>query len=120
MLRIVRRSVAPWAALTGSLLLTLAAAAFLFDTARIRDRRRFERAASRIEDGIAARFETHAAVLRSAAALLAADPGTSAAQFRAFAARLELRERHGGLQGLGYARKVRRGAAAQLEAEVRR
>jgi signal transduction histidine kinase/CHASE1-domain containing sensor protein/ActR/RegA family two-component response regulator len=120
MLRVVRRSIAPWAALAGSLLLTLAAAAFLFDTARIRDRRRFDRAASRIEDGIAARFETHAALLRSAAALLAADPGASPAQFRAFAARLELREHHGGLQGLGYARRVRRANSAQLEAELQR
>jgi signal transduction histidine kinase/CheY-like chemotaxis protein len=120
MLRTVRRSIAPWAALTGSLVLTLAAAAFLFDTARVRDRRWFERAASRTEDRIAARFETHAALLRSAAALLAADPGTSAAQFRAFASRLELRERDAGLQGLGYARRVRRADSAQLEAALQR
>ena len=114
----MRSSNAPWAALAGSLALTLAAAAFLFSAARARDRSRFARAVRSAEERVAGRLEAQAAVLRGAAGLIAARPETSAPEFQAYVARLQIEEHHPGIQGVGFARRVRRAESGAIEADL--
>jgi signal transduction histidine kinase/CHASE1-domain containing sensor protein len=114
----VRKSIAPWAALGGSLVLTLAAAAFVRSTGGARDRARFGRAVRTTGERITARIDLEAALLRGAAALLAADPATDAPAFHRFATRLRLESLASGLRGMGYARAARRGESGKLETEL--
>src|SRR5919201_5362995 len=88
----VRKSVAPVAALAGSLALTLAAAMFLFVNARMRDRVRFARAIGGAVDRIEARLHAYEGLLRGCAGLLAARPEISAEEFHAYADRLEIEQ----------------------------
>jgi signal transduction histidine kinase/CheY-like chemotaxis protein len=110
----VRRSIAPWAALGGSLAVTLAAAAFVFGTERARDLTIFRRAVRIVEDRLQRALDLDAARLRGASALFAAHPGATADEFRSYAAALDLQ----GLKGLGYARRVRRTETGQVESEL--
>ncbi|MFN2546020.1 MAG: CHASE domain-containing protein [Myxococcales bacterium] len=114
----VRSSMAPWAALAGSLALTLAAAAFLFSTAQARDGSRFARAVRSAEDRIASRLDDQAALLRGVAGLIAARPDTTAAEFQAFVGRLQVAAHHPGIQGIGFARRVRRAQSGAVEADL--
>src|SRR5262249_54889486 len=114
----MRSSTAPWAALGGSLLLTLAAAAFLLGSARARDRSRFARAVRAVEDRISTRLDEQATLLRGVASLLAARPETTAAEFAAFVDRLQVKQHHPGIQGIGYSRRVRRAESGAVEADL--
>src|SRR5260370_41129793 len=108
MVALVRKSMAPWVALAGFLALTLAAAALLRSSARMRGHARFARAQSDVQDRILARLQTDAALLGGVAALLAAHPETSAGQFHSYVELLDLAVRQPGLQGEGFARRLRR------------
>jgi signal transduction histidine kinase/CHASE1-domain containing sensor protein/ActR/RegA family two-component response regulator len=113
----VRKSIAPWAGLAGSLALTLAATAVLYNTARVRDYARVASAMRTTRERLEARLETLATALGGAAALLAAQPQTSAAEFQAYVDRLDLARRHPGIQGIAYARRVHRAQSPDVEAE---
>src|SRR5260370_25917174 len=118
MVALVRKSMAPWVALAGFLALTLAAAALLRSSARMRGHARFARAQSDVQDRILARLQTDAALLGGVAALLAAHPETSAGQVHSYVERLDLAVRQPGLQGVGFARRLRRAESAQGQAGV--
>jgi signal transduction histidine kinase/CHASE1-domain containing sensor protein/ActR/RegA family two-component response regulator len=115
----VRKSVAPLAALAGSLALTLAAAAFLFVNARMRDRARFARAIGAVVDRIDARLHAYEGLLRGCAGLLAARPELTADEFHAYVSRLEIEQWYPGVQGVGYAQLVRPGQAEAVENTLR-
>jgi signal transduction histidine kinase len=57
---------------------------------------------------IQVRLDTYIEVVRAGAALLAADNEINGAEFRAFVARLQLRERYPGMEGIGFSQLVRR------------
>jgi signal transduction histidine kinase/CHASE1-domain containing sensor protein/ActR/RegA family two-component response regulator len=116
----VRRSIAPWAALSGSLALTLAVAAFVFSSGRLRDRVRFNRARQAIVDHLEGRIEVYETLLRGAAGLVAARPELDAGEFRAWAERIDLSGQHPGVQGVGFVRRLRRDQVPATEAELHR
>ena len=69
------------------------------------------------EDRIATRLASDATLLRGVAALIAAHPDTSAAGFQAYVTRLKVEENHPGIQGIGFARRVRRVETGAVEAD---
>ena len=114
----MRRSIAPWAALAGSLALTIATATLIFTSARARDRSRFSRGVRSAQDRIDGRLDAYATMLRGIAALLAAKPDATAEQFHAYFTRLKIERYQPGFQGLGYSRRLRRFETGQVEAEL--
>ena len=118
MLAAMRKSIAPWVALAGSLALTFAAAALLWSNARARDRARFNRDVREAEARIQTHFEMNAALLRGAAAMLCTHPDTTAAQFQAYVDRLVLAQHAEGVEGIGFIRRVRRVDSPAVEAEL--
>ncbi len=115
----MRRSVAPPLTLAGLLALSIAAALFLYQNDRTRDRARFHRAVRGSTDRIEARLEGYATLLRGCAALLAATPEAGANVFHDYAARLDLPTHYPGVQGVGFARRVRPDQVPALEAGLR-
>jgi signal transduction histidine kinase/CHASE1-domain containing sensor protein/CheY-like chemotaxis protein len=114
----VRRSLAPALTLAGLLALSIAAALFLYLNGRTRDRARFHRAARGATDRIEAQLDGYATVLRGCAALLAAMPEAGADAFHDYASRLDLPTHYPGVQGVGYARRVRPAEVAAVESEL--
>jgi signal transduction histidine kinase/CHASE1-domain containing sensor protein/CheY-like chemotaxis protein len=116
----VRRSIAPWAALSGSLALTVAVAAFVFVNGRTRERARFVLAVHANVERIQARVEVYLAMLRGCAALLAAQPDLHPREFHRYAERIDLEDRYPGVQGVGFARRLKKDEIASVEADLRR
>ena len=114
----MRRSILPWAALCASVGITLGVAAFIDQTARTRDETRFHLAVQTARDSIDGRLESYSLLLRSAAAFLAADPAATAEDFHRYVDRLDLRERHVGVQGLFFVRLFHRAEADAVEADL--
>ncbi len=110
MVRSVRRSIAPWAALGGSVAVTLAAAGFVFAVVRTKDLARFRRAVGVTQDRVQSALDQHAVRVRGAAVLFAVSPAGEAA------AGLDLR----GLQGVGCARRFRRAETGAVESDLQR
>jgi len=115
----VRRSIAPWAALAGSVALTLATAVFIFVNVGMRDRGRFARAISAAVDRIEARLSMYESMLRGCAGLLAARPDLTPEEFHAYARRLEIEQWYPGVQGVGFAPRFRKDETAAIEAGLR-
>ncbi|MGE5049335.1 MAG: CHASE domain-containing protein, partial [Deltaproteobacteria bacterium] len=105
--------------LAGLLALSIAAALFLYLNGRTRDRARFHRAVRSATDRIEGQLEGYATVLRGCAALLAAMPEAGADAFHDYASRLDLRTHYPGVQGVGYARRVRPAEMPAVESELR-
>ncbi len=114
----VRRSLAPVAALAGLLALTIVAAAFLYLNTRMRERARFHRAVVGATDRIEAQLEAYATLLRGSAALASAVPELTPEAFHAYVERLDLASHYPGVQGVGYARRLRGSQSASVEAEL--
>ena len=115
----MRRSIAPWAALAGSIALTLATAVFIFVNVGMRDRASFARAISDAIDRIEARLTMYESMLRGCAGLLAARPDLTPEEFHAYARRLEIEQWYPGVQGLGYAARFRKEQTEAIEKELR-
>ena len=115
----MRKSAAPISALAGSLALTVAATAFLFVNARMGDRVRFARAIGTAVDRIEARLHAYEGLLRGCAGLLAARPELSADEFHAYADRVEIEQWYPGVQGVGFAQRVRPGQTTAVENGLR-
>ena len=115
----VRKSAAPISALAGSLALTVAATAFLFVNARMGDRVRFARAIGTAVDRIEARLHAYEGLLRGCAGLLAARPEVTADEFHAYADRVEIEQWYPGVQGVGFAQRVRPGQTTAVENGLR-
>jgi signal transduction histidine kinase/ActR/RegA family two-component response regulator len=87
------------------------------NTARAKDRIRFDSAVDDVRDGLVTTLDTHVALLRAGAGLFAASREVTPAEFHEFVERLELRARYPGIQGIGYAMRV---PAARLDEAVAR
>jgi CHASE1-domain containing sensor protein/two-component sensor histidine kinase len=119
--RIDRRDAAlPLLVFVAGLLASLAAAAGFWRIAELKDRERFEHAIVQTQDAIVGRLDTYVALLQAGSGLFAASSGgVTRDEFAAFNARLRLRERYPGIQGIGFSRYIRPGEAAAVAAEMR-
>src|SRR5690606_2821501 len=59
-----------------------------------------------LHDSIRARLETYIGLLRAGAGVAVGPDRLSAAEFKAFTDRLELRRRYPGIQGIGYTARI--------------
>ena len=117
MLTGMRRSFAPVAVLAASTVLTIAAAAFLRVSSVARDHERFERAVQTTQDRIEGRLENYATLLRATAGLLAVHPDLTREEFAAYVERLQIPTHSPGVQGVVFARYLRRAFSGDLIAQ---
>jgi PAS domain S-box-containing protein len=104
-----RRPLAPWLVLALTLLCAGAAALYLREADRERDRLRFENAVQRTEDDLRTRLDAYVAVLRAGSGLWAARGAggeVTRDEWRAFVGKLELPEHYPGAQGVGFSARV--------------
>lgn len=94
-----------WVLVIG-LLTTAAAGYYSVRSARANDRIRFENAVEHVSRNISSRVDTYIALLRAGAGLFAGSGEVSQEEFSQFAARLDLRGRYPGIQGIGFAVRV--------------
>ena len=111
------RSPIPWVALTATLALTAAAWVGIEHGRFEEARSQFERRTESAEAAVRARMRSYEQVLRSAAALMAADSNVSRREFHDFIGHLGLDERFPGIQAVGFAERV---AADDLAVHMRR
>ena len=90
----------------------------LLINARMRDRVRFVRTLHTEVERIDARLDTHASIVRGVAALLSGRPGLRPDEFHAYASRLGFQEHTPGMQGVGFAQRIRPGESAAVEAAL--
>jgi signal transduction histidine kinase len=112
-----RWSTLPWLVLAISLAVTAAATWTALATVHGRIHARFASSVQSTRDRISGRLDTYVALLQATAGLFAASRDVSDDEFRAYAARLRVRERYPGVQGIGFSRRV---ALSQVPALVRR
>ncbi|HYS09640.1 MAG TPA: CHASE domain-containing protein [Myxococcales bacterium] len=115
----MRKSIAPWVALAGSLALTVVAAVSLQINGRMRDRVRFGRAVGNALEQIEARLDTHASIVRGVAALISSQTGVQPEEFHTYVTHLAFQEHNPGMQGVGFAQRFRRDEVARVEAALR-
>ncbi len=116
----LRRALAPFILLGGSMLVTIVAARYASRAVEAQDRLRFENSADAVRSAIAARLDAYTAMLRGGAGLFAASEEVTAAEFRAYVERLELPERYPGIQGIGFSRLVHAAERDRVAATLRR
>ncbi|HEX5385114.1 MAG TPA: CHASE domain-containing protein [Gemmatimonadales bacterium] len=104
----------PAVVLGATLLLTIAATAYIADTNRLRERVRFVGAANGAAVALRDRIETAITLLRATSGLFAASHEVDRGEFRAFVARLQLPVHYPGIQGIGYSVRVRADALDSL------
>lgn len=111
------RSPWPWVALALALVVTVAGWQALWrDSARDAERE-FERGAQSAEAAVRVRLRAYEQMLVAGAAFFAASKEVTRAQWAEFVSRLKLAERYPGIQGIGFAERVRR---ADLERHLKR
>jgi PAS domain S-box-containing protein len=96
----------PYLVLATGLLVTGLWAFHLQESAREKDRLRFQNLAHQTQTTIENRVETYVGLLRAGRGLFAATGGVGQETFRTFIDRLELARRYPGVQGIGFARRV--------------
>jgi PAS domain S-box-containing protein len=105
-----RRSLAgvwvPYTVAAATLLLTLLIVLYVNSSAREKDQIRFEREAGRVEIAIEKTFENYVTLIRSVAALFAADPVVTREEFREFVGRFGIEEGYSGVLGVGFTRRI--------------
>jgi len=112
-----RWSLLPWLVLGISLAVTAAATWAALATVHGRINARFASSVQSTRDRVEGRLDTYIALLQATAGLFAASHDVSDDEFRAYAARLRVRERYPGVQGIGYSRRALR---SEIPALVRR
>ena len=112
-----RRHWVPILILIAGLVMTGVAAAYAWRASEMQNRLRFENAADDVRNSLTNRIDEYIAMLRGGAGFFAASHDVTAAEFRAYAARLELAERYPGIQGIGFSRRIH---ASEREAVLAR
>lgn len=107
LVQLFRRRAVAGLVLVFGLLITAAGAWHAERAAARLSRQRFENAVQSASDAIRARVRMHSLLLVGVSGLFAAGPSVSPEEFARYVARLELRRRTPGLQGLGFAERVR-------------
>ncbi|HVS00906.1 MAG TPA: CHASE domain-containing protein, partial [Thermoanaerobaculia bacterium] len=103
-----RRSWIPLFVLGVSLALTFAATYYVAVTAQARDWLRFLNAIQRTQVSVENRMDTYTVLIRATSGLFASDDTVGREQFRTFLSPIDLRQRYPGMQGIGFAQRVRR------------
>jgi CHASE1-domain containing sensor protein len=117
--------VRPAARRTPYIVLALGLAATALATQRLgkaasqRDEARFQNAVAGLRDQIRGKMDASVELLLGASGVFAADPGVDREAFQRYVDMLDLRERHPGMLGIGFARRVGQGELADLEREMR-
>jgi CHASE1-domain containing sensor protein/nitrogen-specific signal transduction histidine kinase len=103
-----------------SLLITAAAAVYVEHSARTRDQLRFQKAIARADFEIRSNVENYISLLRSGASFFAASDGNVSRQtFARFVEQLRLEENYPGIQGIAFARRVKREELSAYLADMR-
>lgn len=101
-------------------MITAVTVAVLAVTAADRDQKEFAAATANAEDLVLDRVETSIALLRGTAGLFSSHEATVTVEsFRAYVARLALREQYPGILGIGFTRRIGPDRVAAAEAEMR-
>ncbi len=114
-----RWSSLPWFVLGISLAVTTAATWAALATVHGRIDARFASSVQSTRDRIRGRLDTYVALLQATAGLYAASEDVSRSEFHAYAARLRVRERYPGVQGIGYSQRVERSEIPTLVRRMR-
>ncbi|MDO8411540.1 MAG: CHASE domain-containing protein [Phenylobacterium sp.] len=85
---------------------TLSGALMVDRVGDVRDRQRFDSLADQANDALGGQLQTYVAILHAGAGLFAASQTVTRDEFRAFAERVDLGGRYGGIQGLGYSAQI--------------
>ncbi len=109
----------PGLVVLAGLLMTAVLAWSAWDGNETRDRSRFNGMVQRADAEIEARLQLYVGMLRAGAGLFAASRDVSAAEFRAFAERIDLPTYYPGAQGIGYAKRLRPGETDDFERRAR-
>jgi two-component sensor histidine kinase/CHASE1-domain containing sensor protein len=72
----------------------------------VRDRQRFDSVVDQANTALNGQLQTYVAILHAGAGLFAASQEVTHDEFRAFAERVDLSGRYGGIQGLGYSAQI--------------
>lgn len=110
----------PFLILCIGLIATGASTFYVAKTLQEKDQARFQSAEDNISDAIVERMNTHIALLRSAAGLLAAEERVSPEQFRAYTDRLQLREQYPTLEAIALAPAVTLAEKQRFEQEIKK
>ena len=114
-----RWSSLPWLVLGVSLVVSAIATWAALATVRGRVDARFASAVQSTRDRVDGRLDTYVALLQATAGFFAASRDVSNEEFRDYTARLRMRERYPGVQGLGYSERVVPEDVAALERRMR-
>jgi len=116
-LKAALRSPLPWIALAIPLVITIAGWQVMGRDAAADATQQFEARAQSAETAVRVRLRAYEQMLVAGAALFTASKDVTRAQWSEFVSRLRLAERYPGIQGMGFAERVRR---ADLERHVKR
>ena len=109
----------PWFVLGISLAVTAAATWAALATVHGRIDARFASSVQSTRDRVQGRLDTYVALLQATAGLFAASRDVRRDEFHAYAARLRVRDRYPGIQGIGYSHRVAPSAIPALERRMR-
>jgi signal transduction histidine kinase len=113
------RAAVPALILVLGLLLTALAAVSAHRAGERQEALQFAGVADGVQNAIESRLEAYIAMLRGGAGLFAASDDVSPAEFREYVARLELRTRYPGIQGIGFSEVVPPHAREQVVERLR-
>jgi PAS domain S-box-containing protein len=114
-----RARAVPYILLAVMLLLTAAVASYVWAAARAQNRLRFENAVQRTEDDVRARLGAYLAMLRAGTGMFSSHAEVSDEEFRTFVRRLDLGREYPGIQGVGFARRLKPGEVERAAAGMR-
>lgn len=108
MLRRLRRTtpVLPILIVILGLAATVSGALLVDRVGDVRDRQRFDSVVDQANTALNGQLQTYVAILHAGAGLFAASQEVTHDEFRAFAERVDLSGRYGGIQGLGYSAQI--------------
>jgi PAS domain S-box-containing protein len=115
----MKRGWVPFFSLLLGLVATLIATWLVANYFEIKARAEFNDAAQAASESIEKQVEAYIALLRGCSGLFAVQRQVNAGQFRAFVDRLQITEEYPGLQGIGYAPRIRLGEEQALVARMR-
>jgi CHASE1-domain containing sensor protein len=115
----MNRSWVPLLTLLVGLATTAAATWFAINYFEAKTQAEFTDAVSESAEDVRARIDSYVALLRGCSGLFAVQRQVTAGEFRAFVARLRVSTEYPGVQGIGYAARVRPGDEEALIARMR-
>jgi PAS domain S-box-containing protein len=110
----LRRTWLPYITLVSTLVFTLLSSYNAATTAKAKDELRFDAEVERTQEDIKNRLETYITLLRGTSGLFAASNEVRKQEFNAYVQRLQLQKRYSGIQGIGFAIRIKAEEITQL------